>query len=89
VAAFIITRIQTGDYDRWRPMFDQDTPQARENAKSVRVFRTVDDPSHVFILLEFESVEDANESKRRLEESGVLERFDEVHGPNVVEEART
>jgi hypothetical protein len=29
MAAFIITRIQTGDYDTWRPMFDQDRPLAR------------------------------------------------------------
>ena len=32
VPAFIITRIQVGDYDAWRPMFDQDRPQAREKA---------------------------------------------------------
>ena len=33
VTAFVITRIQTGDYDRWRPMFDQDQPGAREKAQ--------------------------------------------------------
>jgi len=26
MAAFIITRIQTGDYETWRPMFDPDLP---------------------------------------------------------------
>jgi hypothetical protein len=31
VPATIITRIQTGDYDRWRPLFDQDVPRARES----------------------------------------------------------
>jgi hypothetical protein len=29
MSAFIMTRIQVGDYDRWRPMFDQDKPRAR------------------------------------------------------------
>jgi len=29
MAAFIITRIHVGDYDTWRPMFDQDRPLAR------------------------------------------------------------
>jgi hypothetical protein len=87
VPAFIITRIQTGDYDTWRPMFDQDRPQAREKVTEQRVFRSVDDPNHVFILLEFESVDDANEAGRRLVESGVLDRFEDKHGPNVVEEA--
>ena len=87
MSAFIITRIQTGDYDTWRPLFDQDRPQAREKAKAKRVFRSVDDPNHVFILLEFESLEDANESRDRLLESGVLDRFEDTHGPNVVLEA--
>src|SRR5438094_10351273 len=33
MSAFIITRIHVGDYEAWRPMFDQDRPQARENAR--------------------------------------------------------
>jgi hypothetical protein len=87
VSAFIITRIQTGDYDGWRPMFDQDRPQAREKATSERVFRSVDDPNHVFVFLEFDSVDDANEARRRVVDSGVLDRFDDTQGPNVLQEA--
>jgi len=87
VAGFIITRIQVGDYDTWRPMFDQDRPRAREQATVQRVFRDADDPNHVFIFLEFESLEDAREAKRRLVESGALDRFEDKHGPNVLEEA--
>jgi histidinol-phosphate/aromatic aminotransferase/cobyric acid decarboxylase-like protein len=86
MSAFIITRIQTGDYDAWRPMFEQDRPQAREKAKGQRIFRKVDEPGHVFILLEFDSVEDAHEARERLVSSGVLDRFEDKHGPNVVEE---
>ena len=85
--AFIITRIHVGDYDVWRPMFDQDRPRAREKATVQRVFRGVDDPNHVFIVLEFASVDDAREAKERLVQSGVLDRFEDKHGPNVVEEA--
>ena len=87
MSAFIITRIQVGDYDTWRLMFDQDLPQAREKAKVQRVFRSIDDPNDVFIFLEFGSAEDAQEARRRLVESGVLDRFEDKHGPNVVEEA--
>ena len=87
MSAFIITRIHVGDYDTWRPQFDQDRPRAREKATRERVFRNVDDPNHVFVYLEFESVEDAQEAERRLVESGVLERFADRHGPNVVTEA--
>jgi len=86
MAAFIITRIHVGDYDAWRPMFDQDRPRAREKAKVQRIFRNVDDPNHVFIFLEFESIDDANEARHRLVESGVLDRFQDKHGPNVVQE---
>ena len=86
MSAFIITRIQVGDYDTWRGMFDQDRPAAREKARAVRVFRRLDDPNHVFILLEFDSQADAEESRDRLLESGVLDRFEDKHGPNVVEE---
>ena len=87
MSAFIITRIQVGDYDAWRPMFDQDRPRAREKATVQRVFRGVKEPNQVFVVLEFESVEDAQEARRRLVDSGVLDRFDDVHGPNVVVEA--
>ncbi|MGZ8739956.1 MAG: hypothetical protein ACXWZ8_05115 [Gaiellaceae bacterium] len=87
MSAFIITRIQVGDYGTWREMFDQDRPQAREKATAQRVFRSVDDPNHVFIFLEFGSLDEANESRHRLLESGVLDRFEDKHGPNVLEEA--
>jgi hypothetical protein len=87
MSAFIITRIQVGDYDAWRPMFDQDRPRARERAKAVRVLQDVGDSGHVFVFLEFESVDDAQEARRRLVASGVLDRFEDKDGPNVVVEA--
>lgn len=87
MSAFIITRLQVEDYDTWRSMFDQDRPRAREKATTQRVLRSVDDPNKVFVFLEFESVEDANEGRRRLLESGVLDRFPDRDGPTVLEEA--
>ena len=86
MSAFIITRIQVGDYDTWRAMFDQDRPRAREKATVQRIFRRVDDPGHVFVFLEFASRADAEEAQERLVGSGVLDRFEDKHGPNVVEE---
>ena len=87
MAAFIITRIQTGDYDTWRPMFDLDKPRAREKAQVQRVLRSSDDPNEVFIYLEYESLEDAKEARDRLVSSGVLNRFEDKHGPNVLIDA--
>jgi hypothetical protein len=87
MTAFIITRIQTGDYERWRPMFDQDQPRARETASAQRVLRSVDDPNEVFIYLEFSTLDAANEARARLLASGVLDRFEDKHGPNVLTDA--
>jgi hypothetical protein len=50
--SFILTRINVGDYDRWKPMFDQDTPGARSDAKGHRIFRNSDEPSEVFVMVE-------------------------------------
>jgi hypothetical protein len=84
LSAFIITRIHVGDYDAWRPMFDQDRPRAREKATVQHVFRGADDPNQVFIFLEFASLDDARYAERRLVDSGVLDRFSDKHGPDVV-----
>ena len=85
--AYIVTRIQVGDYESWRPMFDQDRPRAREKAATQRVLRSVDDPNEVVILLDFESTDDAREARDRLVASGVLDRFDDKYGPLVLEAA--
>ena len=87
MTAFIITRIQTGDYDRWRSMFDQDVPRAREKASVKRVLRNAVDPNEVFVYLEYMNLEDANEARDRLVSSGVLDRFDDKDGPSVLVDA--
>jgi hypothetical protein len=89
VSAFMITQVQVGDYDTWKPMFDQDRPRAREDATWQRVFRSVDDPNQVFIFLEFASVDGARQAQRRLLGSGVFDRFAAKHVPRVVTEANS
>jgi hypothetical protein len=85
--AFILTRIDVGDYDAWKPLFDQDAPGARAAAKGYRVFRSVDNPGEVFVLVEFASAEEAKEGRERLLRSGVLDRFSDKTGPTLVEVA--
>jgi hypothetical protein len=87
MSAFIITRIQTGDYDTWRPMFDQDRARARDKAVLQRILRSVDDPDEVVVYLEYQNLDDAYEARNRLLSSGVLDRFDDKHGPNVLMDA--
>ena len=85
--AFFLTRLNVGDYDAWKPMFDEDGPGARRSAKGHRIFRSVDDPGDVFILVEFDSADDAKAGRARLLASGVLDRFPDKAEPTVIEEA--
>jgi hypothetical protein len=85
--AFIMTRINVGDYDAWKPSFDKDIPRTREKAKGYRLLCNVDDPGEVFVMVEFASAGDAKEGAGRLRASGVLDRFTDKHGPTVLEEA--
>ncbi len=85
--AFILTRINVGDYERWKPMFDQDTPGARADAKGHRLLRNVEEPNEVFVIVEFASAEDARIGRERLLRSGVLDRFEDKSDPKVLEEA--
>ncbi|MEA2427140.1 MAG: hypothetical protein QOF37_768 [Thermoleophilaceae bacterium] len=85
--AFIMTRIQVGDYEAFKPMFDKDSPGARRSATGYRLFRGVDDPNEIFIQVHFASVDDAMAGRDRLVGSGVLDRWHDINGPTVVEEA--
>jgi hypothetical protein len=68
-------------------MFDQDRPGAREKATVQRVLRSTSDANEVFIYLEYSNLADAEEARDRLVASGVLDRFDDTHGPNVLVDA--
>ena len=86
---FMITRLDVGDYDEWKAMFDQDRPGARSDSKGWRVFRGVENPGEVFIQVEFGSAEEAKAAREKLLASGVLDRFPDRHGPVLAEEAET
>jgi hypothetical protein len=84
----MLTRIKISDFEEWKAMFDSDPPQAREHATGWRVLRGVDDPNEVIVQVEFPSAELALDARRRLFDSGVLERVREVVSPpTLVEQA--
>ena len=84
---FMLTRIQTDDYDAWKPIFDSDPAGARKAAKGHRILRAVEDPNELFIQVEFDSTDAAMAARERLLESGVLERVTVKVGPTVAETA--
>lgn len=88
-SAFILTRINVGDYDTWKPMFDKDEPGTRHAAKGHRVLRSLDDPNEVFVLVEFASPEAASAGRKKLLAAGVLNRVEDKTPPTVVEETET
>jgi hypothetical protein len=85
--AFILTRINVGEYEAWKPAFDQDAPGAREGAKGYRILRNVEDPGEAYIIVEFPSREGAEEGRKRLLASEVLDRFEDKDLPKILEEA--
>lgn len=85
--AYIMTRIDVGDFDTWKPMFDSDGPGARKAAKGYRLLRGVENRNEVFIIIEFGSADDAKAAREKLLASGVMDRFQDKSGPTVAEEA--
>ena len=84
----MLTTIKISHFEEWKAMFDSDPPQAREHATGWRVLRGVEDPNEVIVQVEFPSAELALDARRRLLDSGVLERVREVVSPpTLVEEA--
>ena len=86
---YILTRINVGDFETWKSMFDQDIPRAREESRGWRIFRSVENPNEVYVQVEFGSADDAKTARERLLASGVLDRFDDKTEPVILEEAES
>jgi hypothetical protein len=85
--ALIVTRVKVANFDEWKAMFDTDPVRAREKATGYRILRGVEDPNEIYVQVEFASDDAAREARRRLLDSGVLDRQLEHHGPSLVQEA--
>jgi len=83
--AFALVHLEVADYDAWKQMFDEDPAGRKQTAKGHVISRSVDNPNEVFIRTEFASVDDAKEFRRRLLDSGALNRATVKTPPTVVE----
>ena len=83
--AFILGVFDTGDYDKWKQMFDSDPAGRKDGGKGHRVFRSVADPNKVFVSVEFGSVDDAKSFRERLLASGALDNVTVATEPTVAE----
>jgi hypothetical protein len=85
--AFMLVQFEVDDYDAWKEGFDSDPAGRAQSAKNYVISRGVDDPSQVFVRLEFGSPEEARSFRERLMESGALDRLTVKMPPTVVEVA--
>jgi len=67
------------DFAQWKPFFDrQESTRKASGSKSAQVFQNTDDPTDVFILFEWDMLENAKkfsmseDLKRTMEQAGVL-----------------
>ena len=87
--AFIFGSFDVGDYDAWKQGFDSDPAGRAQSGKGHRVYRSVANPSEVFVAVEFSSAEDAQTFRERLLTSGALDNVTVKTEPTVVEEAES
>ena len=67
------------DFTQWKPFFDRhESTRKTSGSKSAQVFHNIDDPSDVFILFEWDTLENAKkfgmsaELKKTMEQAGVV-----------------
>jgi hypothetical protein len=87
--AFIMSRFDVGDYAAWKQTFDADPGGRKQSAKGHRIFRSVANPSEVFVATEFDSAQDAQAFRERLLASGALDNITVKGEPTVTEEAES
>ena len=85
--AAIVGIFDTGDYDRWKEMFDSDPAGRKQAGEGHRIMRGVDNPNEVFVRVDFSSVDEARAFRERLLGSGALDNVTIVKEPTVVEVA--
>jgi hypothetical protein len=87
--AFVVLHFETDDYNAWKSMFDSDPAGRRQAGKGHIISRNADDPSEVFVRVEFASVDDARSFRERLLASGALDNpgMRVKTGPTVIEAA--
>ncbi len=87
--ASMFGHFEVGDYDAWKKMFDSDPAGRAKLGKGHRLFRSVANPSEVFVAVEFSSADDAATFREGLLASGALDNITIKTEPTVVEEVES
>ncbi|MDW7732808.1 MAG: hypothetical protein SCH66_10325 [Methanolobus sp.] len=80
---YMLVKHKVKDFSKWKPGFDEFGSKRKEKgSKGGMLFRTVEDPNDVTILLEWDNPENARkfseskELKEKMEELGVIGKSD-------------
>ena len=85
---YMVANFDVGDYDKWkREVFDADPAGRKQAAKGHLISRSVENPSDIFIRVEFASVDDARSFRERLMGSSALDNVNVKTPPTIVEVA--
>lgn len=76
-----------GDFDAWKQQFDSDPLGRKQVAKGHSMLRGVDNPSQIFVRVEFDSVDDARSFQEKVQSSDVLQNVTVTFPPTVTEMA--
>jgi hypothetical protein len=87
--ASMFGHFEVGDYDAWKENFDKDPAGRAELGKGHRVYRSVANPTEVFVAVEFGSADDAATFREKLLASGALDNLTVKTEPTVVEEVES
>jgi len=73
---YVFVQHEVADYDAWKPGFDEhDETRLEYGQQGYQLFRAADDPNNVYMIGEFDSMENA---QAFLEESDVREKMAEL-----------
>ncbi|MFQ5976488.1 MAG: cyclase [Candidatus Hydrothermarchaeales archaeon] len=80
---YVFVRHKVDDYAKWKPAFDEDGDSRKAaGSKGGYVFRNVDDPNEVVILIEAEDLEklrpymQSDDLREAMQRSGVIDKPD-------------
>jgi heme-degrading monooxygenase HmoA len=67
------------DFTQWKPLFDRhESTRKTSGSKSAHVFQNIEDPADIFILFEWDALENAkkfvisDDLKKTMEQAGVI-----------------
>jgi heme-degrading monooxygenase HmoA len=91
---YMIVHHKVRDFEKWKPFFDQHEKTRKiSGSKSSRVFQNAEDSTDVFILFEWDSIENARkfstseDLKKTMEKAGVI-NIPHIHFLNEVEKSK-